>query len=252
MSFIDSVSKIAKGVGKFFTSSSIGSSLAKTALLGFALSKVAKSINKQNDAQQDTGAQVNITPDTSNNVPVIYGQSYTNGIITDAYLAPDKKTMWACLTICEMTGNKIDGTASQISIDEVYYDGFRLIFSTDGNTVQTIYDDSGNSSDKFNGLIKVYGFVDGSSNPVRFSTETAGNGTTADNLFPNWTANHDMSGLVFAIVKITYNAKNKVTSLGNFQFKISNTMNQPGDVLFDYMTNTRYGASIPQGEIFIS
>jgi hypothetical protein len=30
---------------------------------------------------------------------------------------------------------------------------------------------------------------------------------------------------------------------------MKNTMTLPGDVLYDYMTNTRYGAGIPEAEI---
>jgi hypothetical protein len=59
-----------------------------------------------------------------------------------------------------------------------------------------------------------------------------------------------MSDLVFALIKTTYNPEKNINSLGNWEFKLSNTMSQPGDVLFDYMTNTRYGAGINEQEIY--
>ena len=58
-----------------------------------------------------------------------------------------------------------------------------------------------------------------------------------------------MNNLAFVLVSIVYNAEKNLTGLGNMQFKVTNTMKQPGDVLFDYMTNARYGAGIPEAEI---
>ena len=59
-----------------------------------------------------------------------------------------------------------------------------------------------------------------------------------------------MNNLVFALFKVTYNKEQRVTSLGDIQFKLSNTLTQPGDVLYDYMTNTRYGAGIAARDIY--
>lgn len=250
MSFIDTLGSVVKGVGGFLQSNSIASSLAKTALYGYALSKVSKSINKQNDAATDTGADVTINPSTTNSIPVIYGDAYTNGIMTDAFLANDKKTMWLCLTLSEMTGEFLDGlTDSAITITEAYYNGLRLQFQEDGITVGNVFDDEGNSSDKFSGLIKLYPFVGSSTDPVNFTTEFNGNSANAYSLFPNWTSNHQMNDLVFVLVQIAYSPQNKITNTGNFKFKVSNTMKRPGDVLYDYMNNTRYGAGIPDEEI---
>jgi hypothetical protein len=251
MSFIDTLGGIVKGVGGFLQSNSLGSQLAKSALYGFALNKVIKSIQKDQDANspKDQGTTVTVNPDPNNNVPIIYGSAYTSGILTDAHMAANNTTLWTCLTLSERTGNKIGGTPSVTSFNEVYYNGFRLDFKADGVTVDKAYDDSGNSTDKFSGLIQVYPFNNGSTNPVSFTTESAGNTSSAYNVMPSWSSTDSMTGLIFAIVKINYNAKNRVTRVGDFKFKLTNTMSQPGDVLFDYMTNTRYGAGIPQAEI---
>ena len=77
----------------------------------------------------------------------------------------------------------------------------------------------------------------------------ATNNNLAYNLFPQWTDAHTMNQLVFALVRIDYNKDKNSTGLGNLQFKLSNTMSMPGDCLYDYMTNTRYGAGIPPEEI---
>lgn len=254
MSFIDSLSKIASGAGNFLKSNSTGSQLAKTALYALALSKVNKSIQKQQDRGElnDQGIQVTVNPDPKNSIPVIYGTAFTSGVLTDAYMMPDNLTMWFCITLSEMTGNLINGTPSNFQFNEVYYNGLRLDFRPDGFTIDRAYDDVGSSTDKMSGLIAIYPFVNGSSNPVGFTTESINNTNAANNLFPSWGANDQMSGLVFALVRVTYDAKQKISSVGDFKFKLNNSMKLPGDVLNDYMQNTRYGAGIPTAEINIS
>ena len=59
-----------------------------------------------------------------------------------------------------------------------------------------------------------------------------------------------MSELVFCIVKIKYNKEKDITSLGEMEFKLNNTLTLPGDVIYDYMTNERYGAGIDSAEIY--
>jgi hypothetical protein len=251
MSFIDKIGKVAKSVGGFLSSNSIGSNIAKTALYGYALNRLTKSIQKESDIdnQPDPGRQIVLDPDTKNSIPVAYGDTYVSGIVTDAWMATNNKAMWVCLTLSEKTGNLIDGTPSQLTFKEVYRDGLRLDFEPDGNTVDIAYDDAGNSTNDLKGYIKVYPFVNGSNSPTKFYTEPNGNTNPAYNIFPNWTANDAMSGLVFALVYIQYRPKNNITGIGEWKFRLNNTMKQPGDVLYDYMTNTRYGAGIPAAEI---
>lgn len=248
MSFIDKISGFAKGL---FKKDTIGSTLARTALLGLALNKMNKSIQKANEAaNQRQPERIQLNPNTENPIPVVYGNAYVKGAVTDAYLSNDKLTMWFCLTICEVTGNLLSTSSpSVISFNEAYMDGLRLSFKSDGYTVDKIYDESGNSSDKWSGLIEIYPFNNGSANPTSFTTQSTGNTTAATSLFPDWTATDAMSNLVFVLVKIKYNADKDLRRLGEMQFKISNTMKKPGDCLFDYATNTRYGAGIPAAEI---
>jgi hypothetical protein len=59
-----------------------------------------------------------------------------------------------------------------------------------------------------------------------------------------------MGDLVFAVVEVNFNRDKNITQAPqSMKFHISNTMNQPGDCLYDYMTNTRYGAGIDAGAI---
>lgn len=251
MSFIDSIVGFGKKALGFVTGDSIGGTLARTALLGYALNRVLKSANKGNE-QQDTGTQITLDPDTEYKVPVLYGTAFVNGKITDAFLEPGNRNLWICLTLCEKTGNLIDGQASAITFEELYIDNFRIGFKSDGYTVDNIWDDDGNGSDIWSGLIEVYPFSGGSTNPVPFQTNPGGNLANAYDIMPNWTSTDTMDNLVFCLIKFRYNKKQKLTTIGqDIKFKLSNSMTKPGDVLNDYLQNTRYGAGIPSTEIDI-
>jgi len=252
MSFIDKAIGFGKKALGFLGGNSIGSQLARTALLGYALNRVVKSANKANQNSQDSGNQITVDPDTEYSVPVLYGTGYVEGKITDAILASNNRDMWVCYTLCEQTGNLIDNTASVISFDEIYIDGLRIGFRDDGYTVSDIWDDSDNTSTQWDGLIEVYPFSGNSDSPTTFTTETAGNTQAAYNIMPNWSSTDTMDDLVFCIIKFRYSSKQdtKLTNIGRtVKVKLSNSMTLPGDCLNDYMTNTRYGAGIPSAEI---
>src|SRR5210317_77148 len=253
MSFIDNIVGFGKKAIGFLGGDSIGGSLARTALLGYALNRVIKSANKGNDGIQDKGTQVTLDPDTQHSVPVLYGSAFVNGKVIDAHLEPGNKNMWLAVVLCEKTGNLIDGTPSVIGFEEMYIDNFRIGFDSDGVTVKNIYDDDENPSDVWNGLIKVYPFNDGSTSPTAFTTESGvGNTQNAYDIFPNWTSQHTLDKLVFCLIKFTYNKKQKLTTTGKeIKFKLSNNLTKPGDVLNDYLQNNRYGAGISSAEIDI-
>ena len=62
--------------------------------------------------------------------------------------------------------------------------------------------------------------------------------------------NRQMNGLAFAIVKLIYNQDAGTTNLSPITFNFSHYLNnagcaRPGDVWYDYITNTVYGGAIP-------
>jgi len=66
----------------------------------------------------------------------------------------------------------------------------------------------------------------------------------------NWSAGtQEMNDLVFAIVSINYSKEKNLTDFGDWIFVLENNMTDAGDVLYDYMTNTRYGAGIDISEV---
>jgi hypothetical protein len=256
MSWLDDLIDVGSSVLDFFTGNSIGANIAKTAVTGYALNKVTASINKDNEKpkEPDPGVRLQVQPDPEHKIPVVYGTTHIGGIVTDAILTNSNQSMFFCLTICEKTGNTGlgAGAASTFSFKNIYWDDQRLVFDSDGITVAKGVDRDGVDNTTLDGLVKVYCFAGSSSTPVVPFGYTNGSLSPAYSVFPDWTSNHTMNDLVFAIIRVDYNKEKSVTGLGNINFEIQNSMTQPGDCIFDYMTNTRYGAGIPAGEIYSS
>ena len=251
MSFIDSIVDFGSSALKYLNANPIAGALAKTAVTGFALSQLQKSINKDNK-KDNKEASITLDPDTQNAIPVVYGTAFVTPIVTDASISGDNLVMYYCLTLAEKTGTVYSTSSnSVISFDAVYWDELQVNFQSDGYTVASFSDSAGTVSTDPNGLIKIYPFSGGGNFPVSFTGQANGNTDLADVIMPDWTVNHTMNNLVFAIVRIEYNKDKGITNLGNLLFKLTNTMTLPGDCLYDYMTNTRYGAGISSTEINI-
>jgi len=255
MSFLDDIVSTGSDALGWLGSDGIGPALARTAITGYALSKLTQSINPSNSTTTvNPGARQQVTADPNHSIPVVYGTAWLGGIITDAVLTNNNATMYYCLTLSEKTGNLNlgQGAASAFTFGDIYRDDQRLIFENDGITVKNEIDKAGNVCTNPAGKIRVYCFANGSANPVVPQGYTNNSLATADAIMPGWTANHDMTGLVFAIVSVDYDATNGITSLGNFRFQLKNSMTLAGDCLYDYMSNTVYGAGIPAGSIYLS
>lgn len=234
----------------WFTGSSISANIAKTALIGYGVKLLSDSINedeKKKNETVDPGVRLQLSPDTENKIPVLYGSAYFAGDITDANLSSDYRTMTYCLTLAETTGTRLSGGASSYTFNDVYLNNNRVVFKADGVTVDYTLDRAGNQDISFRDQVKIYFYANNTGiQPQGRSGTTPASHT----VMPGWTAaTHPMTGLIFAIVQVTYNRDKGVTGLPNCVFQITNSTTLVGDVLYDYMTNTRYGARIPAGEI---
>jgi hypothetical protein len=253
MSLFSGLLNIGKSVSNFFKGNSLGATLAKTAASALALRAVTSSINRQNKPNErpDPGVRLQLNPNVDNRIPVVYGKTIFGGDLIDAYMSTNKKTMWFVLVLSEMTGTKINGEPSVIRFRRIFLDGLELKLKSDGITADRLQDSEGNTDDSIDGLIKIYCYSGNSSKPVVPVGFTNASLQDARNVIPNWDSTKAMNELVFAIVEITYNKEKRITNLGEFRFELENTIALPGDVLFDYMTNPRYGAGIPAGDILV-
>ena len=231
----------------WITTGTIGPTLARLALMGYASRLLTKSLEKDN-TKPDKGVRLQLNPSTENKIPVLYGRAYFGGNITDAQISADFKKMTYCLTLSEVTGTLASSSAaSAYTFEGVYFNNNNVVFKADGITVDYTLDSDGNQDISARDLIKVY-FYRGQTaiQPVGRSGTTPASYT----VMPGWTlATHPMTNLLYAIVEVTYNDKQNINGLPDCTFHISNTMTKPGDVLLDYMKNTRYGAKLVDAEI---
>lgn len=271
MSFLQDIIDVGSEI---FGGDGIGSTLAKTAIAGFALNQLTNSTSPQdanaaasdptNAAAVDKGVRQQSDASTDNRIPVVYGNAFLGGKVFDAYMTEDATTMYFAIAICERTSEfTINGEWLRgIRFNAVYWNNSRIVWDTDYTTVRGLYDEaSGNSVDlggltgPSGGLIKIWLYNKGS----MYSTRTAdtwspgspypsGN-AYAYNVMPNWTVNHTCDDLVFAIVRVVYNKEKNITGLGDLKFNIYNPLTQPGDVIYDYMLNARYGAGLGYEDI---
>lgn len=280
MSFLDDIGNALSGAFDWVTGSNVGKTLLSiggTALAGYALSQVTKSVTSSNtlpDAASsstsdsstgveggtnvgsvtvpDPGVRLQLSPSTDNKIPVIYGDAVIGGKISDVRLSDDGMTMSICFTLCEQTGklNCGQGADSEIKFLDVYWNDQKILWNSDGITALGAADSDGNVNNNINGLIKIFLYSGDSESPVVLETSAASTPTDpAYNIMPGWDNTFMMPNLVFAIVKITYDKTAGLTNIGTFKFKLRNTMSQPGDCLYDYMTNTIYGAGMLPEEI---
>lgn len=258
MSFLDDIVSVGKTV---FGGDSLGSSLARTAAIGGTLYLLSKS-GKSSDLPSAAGSsapdprnRIQLDPSPDNRIPVVYGTTFVPGIITDAQISENNTVMHFVYTICEKTGVKLsDGTTSTIGFDNIYINDQRVVFKEDGITVDYTLDRESNVDYTLQDLVEVRCYAGSSDNPVTVAgyAYNALYLEPAYDVVPNWTSAYTMDDLVFAVIRVTYNKDRGVTSApGAVKFHITNSMTMPGDCLYDYMTNTRYGAGIDPTEIYV-
>ena len=264
MAFLTALATAAAGfIG---VTSTLGVLLVRTAITALVSYALNRSISKnQQQTGFDAGSRQMLSPATNHKIPVVYGAAYLGGAITDAQLVDSNKTMWVCLTISELTGKLFSTGASPVyTFNECYRNADQLIFQADGVTVAKSVDANTppNQDDSMAGLIKIYMYA-GSGAAANQLTPSAASCVSAPtitavnawDIFPDWdapsgtTPNDSMSDLVFALIRVDYNRDKNVTAIGDYQFNIINSMTKSGDVIFDYATNTRYGAGIRLAEI---
>lgn len=273
MSFFSAILDIGKAAIGLFSGASIAGALVRTAVTAIAVNQVNRKVKKANDAirnqieaartTNDTtgaaatpvrraGVKLQVRPDQNNRIPILYGRAHVSGIISDAYLSTNRQVLTLVFTLCEVTGTKIsDNLASVFTMHDCYVNDQLVVWKADGVTVDYTLDRDGNQDVSQRGLMT-----------IRFY---AGNTTSAKQIAPvgetitaidAWTlveggsSLYQMSDLVFAAVQITYNQDKGMTTIPTIMVDLQNSMTQPGDCLYDYATNTRYGAGIAESEIY--
>lgn len=258
MKFLDSISKFLTSVTKVVsTTTQIVNTVRSAKSIGIVTNNVIKANPTVTKTDPESSSTViTLQPDPKNKIPVLYGRGISKGIIFDAQTSDAGRTLWLAYVLSEVTGNTISGTPSELSLRRVFMNGYQLFFDLDGITAKELRDTKGNTDNSIAGLIRIYFYKNGSANPafpLGFGSgafgETAPILPDARILFPGWGNLHTANNLAFVIVKVIYSDIADLKGIPDLSFELENTMNDPGDVLFDYLTNTRYGAGIPVDEV---
>lgn len=238
-----------------FVNQKITTAIKKTnaPIASFANTVGASLLEKNKIERVEKEVKIELKADTEASIPVAYGEAFLKPLLVDAQITNDNCTMWYAVAICETTGNLINGTASTISIEEIYWNGKKITVFQDGVTVAASWEGVGFTAKQdlsLSNKVKIYCYNAGSEAPtnIRPQGHAVQHGNAYD-IMPGWTTSHQMSNLVFALIRVDYDGPNEVQGIGDLVFKVKNSITKPGDVLKDYMTNTVYGAAIPEGDI---
>jgi hypothetical protein len=210
---------------------------------------------------QTTGSRVQLPASTDNKIGVVYGSAFISPAMIDAKISTDQKTMWYCMALCEVTDTGIIsmGDVDSVSNTNIFWGDKELFFDpTDKTKVIKTVNSNGEEDVKVNGFMFVYLYKNGSANPVNTS-ETAIQVMSDSQIDAGerWNgarytfagSSPTMANTSFVIVKLIYNQDANLTGIDQFKIQITNSLTKPGDVIYDYLTNARYGCAIATAQV---
>jgi len=258
--YIGAAISTAVGAGAFATAAiTFGAKL----VVGMVVSKLIlrNAMKQDRGAEQPAGARVQLQPATYNKLPVVYGDAYVPPIITEAKLSEDNQTMWYVLSFSEKTD------LGSVTFGEMYWGDKRLVMDeSEPHKVAGWFDERTLELDtRPAGKVEVYFYNNGSANTgtqyyVGTGTNVLQTMVTATSVLSDvgiaeadrWDGTQAMTNTVFAVLKMQFDQNIGLTGLPSITAKVSNTLKQPGSVLFDYWTNTRYGCAIPSANVDVA
>jgi len=198
---------------------------------------------------KDPGVKVQLDPSTDNKLPVYYGQSFLGGIAIDAMIKNQNNTMVYAFAIGEQTDS---GT---VTIDGVYRGDSKLNFGSgaSAHTVVSLTDPNGTAVTNVNGKIRCRVYAGNTSASAQIFPVPGGSTTAvnANSMFTNWISDPNKLGsnAIISIVEIDYDAGNGLQGLGTISYDFNNSLNNPANVLLDYLKNDRYGCGLTDDDL---
>lgn len=226
---------------------------AATFAINFAVSMIVTRTFGASGANQnvDNGVRQQVPPSTTNSIPIVYGDAYLGGVFVDAVLSTDQKTMYYVMAISQISPN------GQFSFDttDMYWQDQTIVFDgTDLTKVVKLIDGADNEQTKISGNLYINLYTSSEAGVITSLNGAAAPSTVMGGsdiaVAQRWASSgRQMNGLAFAIVKMIYNRDAGTTQMQPITFKTSHYLNgtgvaKPGDVWYDYITNTRYGCSM--------
>lgn len=267
-SFISSVAKPFEKIGSAIVKGveAVGSFAMQTLTFATSLltSRMFAPQTPGYDASGSTGgvtgnARVQVQPNTTTPIPMVYGTAFLGGKFVDAALTTDGQVMYYVFAITAISDN---GTIV-FNKNSMYYGDRKITFDAlPGNParVMSLTDNAGNVDTKIQNKLNITLFTsdkDGNITNYMYPGQMPwGSGTGVmgpDSGLPTalqWSAtNRKMYGTAFAIVRLQYSSEAGTTQMSPLTFSVSQFMNgpyvaKPGHVWYDYMTNKIYGAAV--------
>ena len=235
------------GIGLTFTGTLVAGVVA--AGLGMATAKVL-GINKPQGIQQskDPGVKIQLSPSTDRRVPVLYGQVHTGGIIVDAEIKNQNKTMVYCMVIGEKTDSGAYTIQSIRRNDQLLNFTGGYASATSGNVI-SVTDPNGTSTNNVANKMRVRVFAGNAQSSVNQIFPPGGTKVAAQTLMTTITAQTNYEDLVYAIFELDYDVDESLTSLQTITYQITNSLSEPSNVLLDYCRNERYGAGLSNADL---
>ena len=197
----------------------------------------------------DPGNRQQLPPATNNKLPVVYGQAWLGGMVTDVSISSNNQDIYYVLALSEVTSTNVDQTPDTITFGDIYWGGKKVIWGINGYTVGSLYDESTGISDStVAGRIEIFLYSNGSYQPWN-SSLTAIEVMSRSGLTYTWDNSKQMSNCAFAIIHLRYSQTANIRGLEQTKFQVFNNRFAPGDCIRDYLINTRYGASLPESQI---
>ena len=208
-------------------------------------------------------------PATNNKIPVMYGNSFVNGTISDARLITTDQTINDTMFYCIVLSETCNDPGAAYTVNNVFWNDLRLtaVDSTtnahkikDGRknvdnpdtSIEDFIDTNFIVNDKSLVEMRIYAGSTAAADQI-YPLQSSGNTQAAYDFWGDndnsWTSDYEMKGLVFAIVRLTYNGEKGFTNLANVTVQLDNSISNPADVWYDYMTSARYGANILDANI---
>jgi hypothetical protein len=249
----------AWAIGSIIATAVFGAGIAAS-IAGFAINMIVSSVISKlfapsppslADQQQEPnpGSRAQTPPAGDNKLPVIYGNAWTGGIMTDLSITTDNQTLYYVFALSEVTNTETGGTPDEITFGDVYFGGKKCVFDgTDLTKVVSLQDESTGETQDVSGFINVYLYKNGSNQPAN-SAQSAITVMSDVNLTYKWDGSKLMTNCAFAIIKLKYSQSRNIVGLQATNFELTNARSAPGDCFLDYLTSTRYGAAIPVASI---
>ena len=214
--------------------------------LAFATAKVLGVFDPP-DLGPDPGVKIQLAPSTDNKIGVAYGRNYMSGPITDIAISNSNQMMHYCITLSERV------TGGTYTVNQILRDSAVLNFAAGNATISGQTNTNATSVTNVAGKIRVRVYAGGTAATNQIFPST-GTQVAATTMMPHWTntTDYSMEELVFAMIEVDYDAENGLTGLGGMTFEITNSISNPGDVLIDYLNNTRYGAGMSNAIIDVN